>query len=420
MMLRSWLLSILVSALAISSLHLWRHRHKPQPVPVADTEAEEIVALAPIPRLGPERPSAQRPVRKPAATGMATIRGRVLGLEGPIEDTEEELTLVVSDEEDEFEATIEPDGSFAVELAPGTYHLHAQLEKMTATLEAVTVAAEEDKEVVLQLTAGVSIKGTLRPPNDEKDDGDDSRVEEINLHFEIRLSGESEWSESEGTTIKDNQFTVTGLDAGKRYDLFLTAEGFRPVELKGVPAPSDGLVVDLVRLAQLRGGFGIARGEECPISEVLITADDDKGQAQLVLMDPFCRFQTDRLPPASRVRVQVSEEDWHFDVLVDIPPQGNPPFLCLRSLCREPAPEELSTLEISLVDSPDKSFVALVALASRGVRASSAAGDFARVSDIRSGQTAMVSAFSRSCRSVDQELVLQPGINRVTMTCQKQ
>jgi hypothetical protein len=329
------------------------------------------------------------------------------------------LTLVVSDEENEYEAKLGTDGSFAIELAPGTYRLHAERGESAATLDAVTVAAEEDKEVILQLTAGASIKGTLHPPDDEKDDeGDNSKVEELTVHFEIRLSGESEWSESEGTTIKDNHFAVTGLDAGKRYDLFLTADGFRPVELTGIPAPSDGLFVNLVRLARLRGGFGIARGEKCPISEVTITANSDE-QPQVVYMDHFCRFQMDRLPPANRVRVQVSEEDWQFDMLVDIPPYGDPPFLCLRSLCREPAPDELSALEISLVDSPDQSFVATIVYDHIGIRTQAGTGGIAQASEIPSGKTALVNVFARSCQPMERTLVLQAGVNRLTMTCQK-
>jgi hypothetical protein len=416
MTLRWWLLSLLSSVVAISSLHLWRHRDRPRPVPVVESEAEDVDVVLPAPRLVQERPSVQRPIRKPPATGMATVRGRVLGVQETGEDTEEELTVVISDEQNEFEADVEPDGSFTIELAPGTYRFHAQLQDMNATLDAVTVGAEEERELLLQLAPCATITGTLRPPSPR--DGDDPGGNDLDARFEIRLSGPGEWSESEAATVQDNQFTVTGLDAGKRYDLRLSVDGFRPVELTGIAAPSDGLLVNLVRLARLRGGFGIARGERCPIHEVSITVDNNE-ESQVVFMDHFCRFDSSDLPSAQRARVQVSEEDWQFDVLVDIPPHGDPPFLCLRSQCREPTADELSTLEISLVDSPDRFFAVYLAYDQTNIRTSAARGEIAQISEIPSGISATVNAFSRSCRPVDQTLVLAPGGNRLTMFCQK-
>jgi hypothetical protein len=393
---------------------MWRHRHRPLPAPVADTESEELPAALPAPRLAYERPPAQPAVRKRGTTGMATVRGRVVGAPAPREDVEEELTLVISDEESELDAAVEADGSFVIELAPGTYRLHVELDEMEATMDAVTVGAGEDREVILQLTGAVSIKGTLRPPNEETDDGGE---EEANSLVEIRASGESTWSESEDATIEDNQFTVTGLDAGQRYDLRFSVDGFRPVELTGISAPSEGLVVNLVKPARLSGGFGIARGEKCPISYVTIAVEDE--QAQVLVMDTFCRFQSGDLPPAPRVRVQVSEDDWSFDVLVDIPPHGDPPFLCLRSLCREPAYDEVSTLEISLGDLPDKGFFASIACDRISRRVHAAAGEIARVTDFPSGSIATVAVFAHSCRSIVQTVELQPGVNRLSLACQK-
>lgn len=301
MTLRLWLLSLLSSAVVISSLHLWRHRPKPVPAPVATSEAEEIAALLPAPRPVPERRAVQRSVRKPMPTGMATVRGRVLGVPEAQQEAEEELIVVVSDEENEFEVTTEADGSFVVRLAPGIYRFHVELDEGEATLEAVTVGAEEDREVILRLTGGAAIKGTLRPPRDHGN-------EELIALIETRLSSESAWSESKEATMEDNQFIVAGLDAGQRYDLRLTVDGFRPVELTGLSAPSENLFVDLVRLARLRGGFGIARGETCPISEVTLMLDND--ESQVVLMDHFCRFESGDLPPIQRVRVQVADNEW--------------------------------------------------------------------------------------------------------------
>lgn len=417
MTLRWWLLLFLPSFVAVSSLHLWRHRHRPRPAPVADFELEDTGVVPPPPRLLYERPPAQPSARKPATTGMATVRGRVMGVpQAPREDTEEEVTLVVSDEENEIEVALEPDGSFAVELAPGTYRFHAQLDENAATLDAVTVGPEEDREVVLQL-AGSVITGTLHPPGGEERGLDEGGDAIIDLRVEIRVSGESTWSESEDATTEENQFTITGLDAGKSYDLRLTADGFRPAELMGISVPSAGLLANLVRPARLRGGLGIARGESCPINEVTIEVDDE--EAQVVTMDHFCRFESDDLPPVQRVRVRVSEGDWSFDVLVDIPPHGDPPFLCLRSFCREPDADELSTLEISLSDNPDKTFSASLGYGNIGVNTSAAKGEIARFSEIPSGITAWVTVFARSCRPIDQSLVLQPGINRLNVTCQK-
>lgn len=417
MTLRWWLLSLLSSVVAISSLHMWRHRHRPLPVPVAETESEEMPAVLPAPRLAYERPFVPVPARKRVTTGMATVRGRVLGTPAPRQDGEEELTLVASDEDNEVEATLEADGSFTIELLPGTYRLHAEVDELEATLDAVTVGAGENEEVVLQLAGAVSIKGTLRAPGEKTDDGNDSGQEEGKARVEIRASGESAWSESEKATIEDNQFTVTGLESGKRYDLRFSLEGFRPAELTGIAAPCQDLVVNLVKPARLRGGFGIARGEKCPISVVTIALEDE--QAQVLAMDAFCRFESGDLPPSPRVRVQVSEDDWSFDVPVDIPPQGDPPFLCLRSFCREPAYDELSTLEVSLSDSPDKTFLVSVEYDHFDVHAHGGTGEIVRIAELPSGTTASVGVFAGACRAMFQAVDLQPGVNRLSLACRR-
>ncbi|HEX7598676.1 MAG TPA: carboxypeptidase-like regulatory domain-containing protein, partial [Polyangia bacterium] len=275
---------------------------------------------------------------------MAIIHGRVLGASGPVENSDDNLSVVAVEDDEEHEATVESDGSFVIQLPAGTYRLDAKFEDETATLEAVTIAAQEDKEVVLQLAASVSIKGALRLPDEF--DGD-----EITLTINMRLTGEEEWSEAEDVEMDGTDFAITQLETGKHYDLSFTAEGFRPLKLLGVLAPVDGLVVVLEKPARLRGGFGIARGQRCPISQVIIS-DEESEMAQPAAMDRYCRFQPDSLPPVDRIRVTVDEADWHFDVLVDIPTHGDPPFLCLKGPCREPGPDELSSLEVTLAGSP--------------------------------------------------------------------
>ncbi len=413
MTLRWWLLSLLLSTATVSSLHMWRHRHRPAPVPLAESEPEEMVAEMPAPRLAYQPPTRPRPVRKPATTGMATIRGRVLGAQDYGEDNE--LSLVVSDESRDLEVTVEADGYFSVELPPGAYRFHAELGEMKATLDEVMVSAEEDKEVVLQLADEVTIKGTLRAPDPGSAGQRGDGAMNLDADFEIRLSGESEWSAIEDTTIEDNQFTVTGLEAGKSYDLRVTSSGFRPVELTRIVAPSRGLLVELVRLARLRGGFGIARGEPCPISYLTITADDQ--DAQVVSMDHFCRFDSGDLPPVPRVRVQVAEAEWPFDLLVDIPRHGDPPFLCLHSSCREPTPDELSTLEVSLSGSPDHAFFVSVYYDQDHIGTRVTTGETAHIAELPSGTNAMVSVRTRSCRTMSETLILEPGVNRLNLTC---
>jgi hypothetical protein len=410
MTLRSWLMSLLVSAMAISSLHLWRHREKPSPTPVDDTESDENAPIPTVPRPESRQLTSRRPAQEPTPSGIATIHGRVLGPTGPLENSDGNLSVTAVEDDEEYEATVESDGSFVIQLPAGTYRLDAEFEDGTATLEAVTVAAQEDKEVVLQLAAGVSIRGSLRLP-------DDFDLDEITLSIEMRLTGEEDWSEAEDVEVDGTDFAITHLETGKHYDLSFTAEGFRPLKLFGILAPVEGLVVVLERPARLRGGFGIARGERCPFGQVIMS-DEEYENVQPAPMDRYCRFQPDSLPAADRVRVTVDEADWHFDVLVDIPTHGDPPFLCLKGPCREPGPDELSSLEVTLAGSPSEAFFVSVLVDDLGFRSRSPAGATATVPELPSGEEALVRVWSGTCQSTQQALILQPGPNRVTMPCQ--
>jgi len=330
MLTRVWLLSLVLSALAISSLHMWRHRHKVRPVSADDLESAEPVPRSTVSPLALAPPTPRRSVRR-AATGMARIHGRVLGPAGPLDDRDGDLTVVAVDGKARVAAKTERDGSFALTLPAGTYRFEAHFEDMRAALDAVPVEPATHQAVLLQLAEGAAIRGTLQPPAGY--DGD----LEVTIH--VRPAGENAWLENPEIDLDGTKFAVLGLTAGKAYDLSFTGDDFRPLTLSGISAPAKGLLVALEKPPVLRGGFGIALGEPCPIRTVIVS-DESGPFEQSVFMDRFCRFVLDSLPAVDRVRVEVSEEDWNFDVVVDIPPHGDPPFLCLNSFCREPSSDD--------------------------------------------------------------------------------
>jgi hypothetical protein len=63
--------------------------------------------------------------------------------------------------------------------------------------------------------------------------------------------------------------------------------------------------------------------------------------------------------------------------------------------------------------------MAHVAFEHFGEGSHAAKGQIARFADLPSGATIVASVFAQPCQPVDQTLVLQPGVNRVSMVCQE-
>ena len=249
---------------------------------------------------------------------MARIHGRVLG--GDEEEGPPKISA--EDPSHDYEAQVEDDGRFEINLPTGSYTLIGISGSLVAAAEVAGLAEAEDREVTLVLGAGVSIEGTVHAPDAARGDI------EIKLHPAGVHAADVDVDSS-------GQFSAQGLIPGRSYDLAVTAPGMRKLVVRNVTAPRRGLDVTLGPAPVLRGGFGLAAGQECPMEVARIAGSEEDEDSEGGQFDDACRFVLHDLPDAPSVHVSAEGRGWHFEADVALPEQSDPPFLCLRKPCRD-------------------------------------------------------------------------------------
>jgi hypothetical protein len=254
---------------------------------------------------------------------MARIHGRVLG-GGEQGEEEEPPKITAEDSLHNYEAEVEDDGRFEINLPIGHYTLVATSGSLVAAADVAGLAEEEDREVTLVLGEGVTIEGTVHAP--------DSSM----LDAEIEMRPSSTLA-TDVDVERSGQFTAQGLVPGRSYELVVTAPGMRKQIVRNVIAPRRGLDVMLEKVPVLRGGFGLAAGQECPMEAARIAAsgEDEDEDPEDGVFDEACRFALHDLPDAPSVHVTAKGGGWYFEADIALPEHGDPPFLCLRKPCRD-------------------------------------------------------------------------------------
>jgi hypothetical protein len=290
---------------------------EPAPPPAAEVPKLRNVAAKET-KLEEPQPQVATPW---GVAAMARIHGRVLG-GGEQGEEEERPKITAEDSLHNYEAEVEDDGRFEINLPIGHYTLVAISGNLVAAADVAGLAEEEDREVTLVLGEGVTIEGTVHAP-------DSSRLNaEITFH--------PTRAQEAGVDVEGSgQFAAQGLVPGRSYELVVAAPGMRKQTVRNIIAPRRGLDVMLEKAPVLRGGFGLTVGQECPMEAVRITASGEEQDAEDGGFDDACQFVLHDLPDAPSVHVTAKGRGWHFEADVALPEHGDPPFLCLRKPCRD-------------------------------------------------------------------------------------
>jgi hypothetical protein len=335
---------------------------------------------------------------------MARIHGRVVGDATAAEQAE----ILVEDAERDYAPLLGEDNTFELNLPPGSYLVTAKADSLVALVEVAGLAPDEDREVVLALTEAVAIRGLVVGCEGPCSD---VTINAVTPAARVRAA-------EDATSDHQGEFIITGLAPRHAYDLTFQAAGKRPLTLRGIPAPSAGVVATLEPTATLAGGFGVAPDEECPMQNVSLAGSDEDEQE--VEFDRNCRFRLEDLPAGPSVRLRASGEGWHFDVEVALPEHGDPPFLCLHPPCREPVPQAEASLTVNIVGGSARNTHVVTSLPDQsGQRSANCAASNSCTLNglaVRAGTT--VTVYAAGCAPRLFTVNLMPGPNFLTSPCE--
>jgi hypothetical protein len=332
------------------------------------------------------------------ASPLFHIHGRVTMGEDEL-DADLQVAIIVRDGTNQWTAEVRPGGAYSVTLAAGTYCFEIVSTAFTGQSCDIRVGPGEDEELDLVLDTGPAISGRAHVF-----DGADVAATIEAVPVSKKEPAASDAARAPG------RFEVDGLIAGTHYQVRASAPGYRTQVLPDVVAPAKNLDITLTRAPVLRGGFGVPRGEDCPLESVRLYEVDGDETTELDV-DRFCRFESHPLDEETRVRLVARGSEGDFDLWVDIPSVGDPSFVCLRGPCRSPEPDDFSSLEVDIPDAKGDHWAAVFVDGKRnGIRGSRAI----RFDDLPSREEAVLVVHTREC-STQRHLTLQPGANRLTL-----
>jgi hypothetical protein len=408
-------LSIVVSATSVAMLLLGARVLAGRRSPAVERAPEEL----PPPPAEPPRPATFRaqPARQRQAVvshELAHLRGRVI-VSGGAKVNLRGLEVEADDGTHTFDAQVDRDGAFELHLPPRTYTLLATDERLVGIVEGVRAEAGAAREVTITLGAGATIAGRLELPAGKKD-----------VDIKVLRAGTSVPAGEAG--VEGDRFEITGLVAGRRYDLEFQGAGLRTARLAAMAAPTAELLVRLAARGRLRGAIGFEPGTACPFDSLTIITSDhrensgpDGDEPEGVHVDRNCQFEVE-VPDTGELELRGDASGWHLEARVPLSGDADPAPVCLNPPCRDLPRIEAATLEVSMTGAGDEGGVdASIQSATdhrhnRGCMTShGGACDFA---DLEAGDTWEVRISRAGCREVTQTVRLHGGVNSVSATCQ--
>jgi hypothetical protein len=398
-------LAVMLVALVVVTVRGLRRPHKHPAAPPPDVTE---VAVPAVPTAAASAPAP--PARREGAGGIARLHGRVLF--PPNVGRTSNLEVVAEDPARRVFAQIRDDGRFDVHLPSGRYTLIATMGDLVGVVPDVLARGDAAHDVDIRLGPGATIRGKLRSAS-------------ANVLLNAVPQGRDE--EAGEPLVENDNFSVDGLIAGRRYDLTFYGAGLRTLTLTGVTAPADGLDVELQARARVAGAIGFPRGERCPITHVELRSagqtgggDDDDASADV---GRDCGFALSVPDQAAEVTVVATGKGWYLEERVVIPPEGDPPPICLNPPCRSDPGAGRARLRLSLEGSPDLSLITAHVTPTEerpegsAYHSCSSSASHCDIEDLDAGETFSITASGSNCRSDSMTVTLVAGDNLVRIPC---
>jgi hypothetical protein len=402
------LIALAVTAALLISVMRARNRNNDTAPPGDELLQERAVSTATpksraqVPRLlGAEAPA--------AAVRLGYLHGRVLGAPETTAPFEE-LEVDASDGRRRFPANVHGDGTFELHLPPAILTVTARLNGLVGAVKGVEVVAGADREVVITLGEGASIRGTVRWGGPR---GGSVSVTATSPHHAEDVTD---------TVDESGRFELTGLVPQVGYQLMAEGEQLRPVIVPGLVPPLEGVELLLQPVSVLRGAIGPDRNGDCPVHEIEVRPENaPQDEIETHEVDHRCRFEADLPhPPGTRLRVEAANPGWHLTAAVQVPAHGDPPEICLNPPCGGRVTER-GAIE-AVVEGHAIGWLQ-VTVRARRLRAhlgcATREGGSCVVEDVPAGKPVVVSARTRGCGELpNREVLLHPGRRiRVVFPC---
>jgi len=402
-------LSIVVVVLVALTVKAGRRR-PPSKAPAASPEVSEIEVRQPsAPPRAPE-PDLPPTFREPGeSSGIAHLRGRVLFPAG-VNEKDGYFEVAAEGDDRTFAAQVMEGGRFQVHLPPGRYTLIASLGDWVGMAPDIFARGGGTRDVDIRLGMGATIRGKVRGGSDVFVGASPTGRDDADGHPDV----------------ENGAFSITGLIPGRLYDLTFNGVDLRRVTLTGVRAPADGLDVELLPRATIRGAIGFERGTACPIEQVRwwTTGEADENTSRDV--GPRCDFEISAPDDATEVTVVAKGKGWYLETKVAIPAVGDPAPICLNPPCRTDAGEGLARLRLTLDGAPEGSSINADISPVKQLpgtfayhSCSSSAGS-CEVEDLAPGETLTINAGGTACRGDPMTVTVVAGDNFVRIPCHRQ
>jgi hypothetical protein len=218
-------------------------------------------------------------------------------------------------------------------------------------------------------------------------------------------------------------FVASELPPG-RYDVSVTAPGLRDARVAGVPTGGETVTIALPRAPILRGAIGTASPTEgCRGGRLAVRGpEDEEGAVEPVdvRLEDDCSFVLDELPAEGPFTVELyrgADPRPKARVLVTLPGDADPAFVCLLPPCAEPPASVavfVADAEGRRVDEASIEWT-LVGDGTFGEEGTIMGDGFKVLHDRRVGETLRIAA-SDDEQSAASTLVVGPGVNDVVLT----
>lgn len=399
-------LAVVLVALLVATVRYATRQRASAGVTAAVPVEDEAPGRAPPPAVRAGWPPAGALALEPARGGIAHLHGRVL-MPG---ECDPDTDVIADDGARSFKVDAAGDCTYSFHLPPGRYELVATTGELAGAVPDVAAPAGAQRQVDIPLARGAEIRGVLRP----------SGVTAIAIA--ASFPDRSTNIIGKGDAGEDGSFSITGLVPGRRYDIHVAGREVKTARLRGVAAPADNVEVALELLPVVRGAFGFPRGDECPISYVVVAVGDASASTTVIGSD--CRFERSLPEEAAAPGIAVvtaTGDGWHVEQTVAIPARGDPEPICLNPPCRADPLEGRASVRVTM----ERAGATLMTIAADGgggrwTRSASCTDAACVLDTLVAGRSYRLTVSADGCGASVQQMVLPVGETSIRAACRQE